>query len=429
MTEVVSKHEATPGGLREGKNQYDVAVEQFERAADVIDLEPNIREVLRKPRRILSVNFPVRMDDGKIISFQGFRCQHNNALGPYKGGVRFHPGVTIEEVKALSMWMTWKCAVAGIPFGGAKGGVCVNPKELSHRELERLSRAFFSMISDIVGPERDIAAPDVYTNSQTMAWFMDEYSKHEKRNMFAVVTGKPIIIGGSLGRDTATGRGLSFVVAKAAEKLGMKLERATAAVQGFGNVGSNSYKFVEELGVKVIAVSDSKGGIYQLEGIPYDELSQHKERKGSVTGFPGSKEIGNDELLELDVDILIPAALEDQITEKNASRVKARLIAEGANGPATPEADDVLHKRGITVIPDILANAGGVSTSYLEWVQDMQHLYWPAEEVDSRLKEIMSKGFDQVWKAREEFDVDMRLGAYVYAIRKIAEAMKVRGWV
>ncbi len=429
MTEVVSKHEATPRGLGEGENQYDIAVEQFERAADVIDLEPNIREVLRKPRRILSVNFPVRMDDGKIISFQGFRCQHNNALGPYKGGVRFHPGVTIEEVKALSMWMTWKCAVAGIPFGGAKGGVCVNPKELSHGELERLSRAFFSMISDIVGPERDIAAPDVYTDSQTMAWFMDEYSKHEKRNVFAVVTGKPIIIGGSLGRDTATGRGLSFVVAKAAEKLGMKLERATAAVQGFGNVGSNSYKFVEELGVKVIAVSDSKGGIYRPEGIPYDELSQHKERRGSVTGFPDSKEIGNDELLELDVDILIPAALEDQITEKNASRVKARLIVEGANGPATPEADDILHKRGITVIPDILANAGGVSTSYLEWVQDMQHLYWPAEEVDSRLKEIMSKGFDQVWKAREEFDVDMRLGAYVYAIRKIAEAMKVRGWV
>jgi len=427
--EVVSRHEATPRGMREGKTQYEMAVEQFERAADILDLDANVREDLRKPRRILSVNFPVLMDSGKIIAFQGFRCQHNNALGPYKGGVRFHPNVTIEEVKALAMWMTWKCAVAGIPFGGAKGGVCVNPKELSRRELEYLSRTYFSMISDIVGPERDIPAPDVYTDSQTMAWFMDEYSQHERRNVFAVVTGKPLILGGSLGREAATGRGLSFVVEKAAEKLGMRLEKATAAVQGFGNVGAHSHQFVEELGVKVVAVSDSKGGIYRAEGIPYAELSKHKERKTNVIGFPGSKEISNEQLLELDVDIVIPAALEDQITEENASRIKARLIVEGANGPTTPGADDILRKKGITVVPDILANSGGVSTSYLEWVQDMQHMYWPAEEVDRRLKEIMHKAFDQVWMAKEEFDVDMRLSAYAYAIRKIAEAMKVRGWV
>jgi len=429
LTEIISRHESTPGVPREGKTQYEIAVAQFERAAQAMDLDENIREVLRKPRRILSVNFPVRMDDGRIIVFQGFRCQHNNALGPYKGGIRYHPQVNIEEVKALAMWMTWKCAVAGLPFGGAKGGISVDPKALSRGELERMSRTFFSMISDIVGPERDIPAPDVYTDSQTMAWFMDEYSKQERRNVFASVTGKPLIIGGSLGRDTATGRGLAYVTAKAAEKIGIKLEGARAAVQGFGNVGSNSYRFMEELGVKVVAVSDSKGGVYSAEGIPFRDVAKHKARTGNVKGIPGTEEITNEELLELAVDILVPAALEDQITEKNAHRINARLIVEGANGPTMPEADDILHKRGITVIPDILANAGGVTTSYLEWAQNMQHMPWTEEEVDRRLKEIISGAFDQVWRVKDQLGVDMRLGAYVYAIRKVSEAMRIRGWV
>src|SRR2546427_355469 len=314
------------------KTQYDMALEQFQKAADIMKLDPNVQEILRKPRRILSINFPVKMDDGRILLYQGFRSQHNNALGPYKGGIRFHPNVTIDEVKALSMWMTWKCAVAGIPFGGAKGGVTVNPKQLSHSELERLSRSFFSLISEIVGPFRDIPAPDVYTDSQTMAWFMDEYSKNERNNPFAVVTGKPLIIGGSLGRDSATGRGVSINVEEAARHLKMDLK-------------------------------------------------------------------------------------------------KAKLVAEGANGPTTPEADEILFKRDVTLIPDILANSGGVSTSYLEWVQNLQHLYWSAEEVDQRLKAIMKKAFAEVYKTSQENNVDMRTGAYIYAIGKVTAAMKIRGWV
>src|SRR6266446_2732922 len=314
------------------KTQYDMALEQFQKAADIMKLDPNVQEILRKPRRILSINFPVKMDDGRILLYQGFRSQHNNALGPYKGGIRYHPNVTIEEVKALSMWMTWKCAVAGIPFGGAKGGVTVNPKLLSKHELERLSRTFFSLISEIVGPFRDIPAPDVYTDSQTMAWFMDEYSKVDRNN-------------------------------------------------------------------------------------------------ASMANLPASENISNEELLELDVDILVPAALEDVITENNARNIKAKLVAEGANGPTTPEADDILFKRDIALIPDILANSGGVSTSYLEWVQNLQHLWWTAEEVDHRLTAIMKKAFSEVWKTSQEQNVDMRTGAYVYAIGKVRDAMEIRGWV
>src|SRR6266705_70286 len=364
MLETTSKHEAAPSSLGMQKTQYDIAVEQFQRAADLMKLDENVQEILRKPRRILSINFPVKMDDGRILLYQGFRSQHNNALGPYKGGIRFHPNVTIDEVKALSMWMTWKCAVAGIPFGGAKGGVTVNPKQLSHSELERLSRSFFSLISEIVGPFRDIPAPDVYTDPQTMAWFMDEYSKNERNNPFAVVTGKPLIIGGSLGRDSATGRGVSINVEEAARHLKMDLKKATCAIQGFGNVGSFAHMF-----------------------------------------------------------------LEDVITEKNASKINAKLVAEGANGPTTPEADEILFKRNVTLIPDILANSGGVSTSYLEWVQNLQHLYWSAEEVDQRLKAIMIKAFAEVYKTSQENNVDMRTGAYIYAIGKVTAAMKIRGWV
>jgi len=411
------------------KTQYDMAVEQFQRAADIMRLDPNTQEILRKPRRILSVNFPVKMDDGRILLYQGFRSQHNNALGPYKGGIRFHPNVTIEEVKALSMWMTWKCAVAGVPFGGAKGGVTVNPKLLSHNELERLSRSFFSMIIEIVGPYRDIPAPDVYTDSQTMAWFMDEYSKFEKNNAFAVVTGKPIIIGGSLGRDAATGRGVAVTIEEAARHLKMDLKKSTCAIQGFGNVGSWAHQFLEEAGVKIVAVSDSRGGTHKKTGLWFNEVAAYKKKTGSIINLPGGEPVTNEEILELDVDILVPAALEDVITDKNARKIKAKLVAEGANGPTTPEADDILYKNNITVIPDILANSGGVSTSYLEWVQNLQHLYWTAEEVDQRLKSIMTRAFAEVWRTTNEHNVNMRTGAYIYAIGKVREAMKIRGWV
>ncbi len=419
MLETASKFEGAPQSMGMQKTQYDIAVEQFQRAADIMKLDPNVQEILRKPRRILSVNFPVKMDDGRLLLYQGFRSQHNNALGPYKGGVRFHPNVTIDEVKALSMWMTWKCAVAGIPFGGAKGGVTVNPKQLSQSELEKLSRSFFSLISEIVGPYRDIPAPDVYTDSQTMAWFMDEYSKSEKNNAFAVVTGKPLIIGGSLGRDSATGRGVAITVEEAARHMKLNLKGATCAVQGFGNVGSWAYQFLEEDG----------GGAYKKSGIWFNDAASYKKKNGSVINLPDSQPITNEELLELDVDILIPAALEDVITKDNAKRIKAKLVAEGANGPTTPEADDILFHNGTTLIPDILANSGGVSTSYLEWVQNLQHLYWTADEVDHRLKNIMVKAFAEVYKTSQDHNVDMRTGAYIQAIGKVRDAMKIRGWV
>jgi glutamate dehydrogenase len=429
LLETTSKHEAAPASMGMQKTQYDMALEQFQKAADIMKLDANVQEILKKPRRVLTINFPVKMDDGRILLYQGFRSQHNNALGPYKGGIRFHPNVTIDEVKALSMWMTWKCAVAGIPFGGAKGGVTFNPKLLSHSELERLSRSFFSLISEIVGPFRDIPAPDVYTDSQTMAWFMDEYSKNERNNPFAVVTGKPLIIGGSLGRDTATSRGVALCVEEAARHLKIDLKRSTCAIQGFGNVGSYTHMFLEEAGVKIVAVSDSKGGAYSKMGLSYNDVSAYKKKTGQIVNMPGTEPITNEELLELDVDILVPAALEDVITAKNASKIKAKLVAEGANGPTAPEADEILFKRGVTVIPDILANSGGVSTSYLEWVQNLQHLYWSAEEVDQRLKAIMKKAFTEVYKTTQEHKVDMRTGAYIYAIGKVTAAMKIRGWV
>jgi len=428
MTEIVARHEAVAYG-KETRTQYDIAVEQLERAAKVIDLDENIVEILRKPRRVLTVNFPVRMDSGKIMVFQGFRSQHNNALGPYKGGIRYHPNVTIDEVKALSMWMTWKCAIAGIPFGGGKGGVTVDPKKLSRGELERLSRAYFGLIAEIVSPDRDIPAPDVYTDSQVMAWFMDEYSKIVGHSAFGVVTGKPLLIGGSLGRDTATARGLAFVVEEAAKKMKIDLHQATASIQGYGNAGAYVHKFFDELGVKVVMVSDSKGGISNPKGLKFEDVEAHKKKTGTVLNFPGSKQVSNEEVLEASVDILVPAALENQITAKNASKVKAQLVAEAANGPTTPEADDILFKGGITVVPDVLANSGGVSVSYLEWVQNLQNLYWTAEEVDQRLRSIMQKAFGEVWDATHKHNVDMRLGAYAYAINKVATAMRLRGWV
>lgn len=411
------------------KNQFDIAVEQLNRAAKIMKLDKNSMEILKEPQRILTVNIPVRMDDGSIKLFTGYRSQHNNARGPYKGGVRFHPQVTIHEVKALSMWMTWKCAIAGIPLGGGKGGVTVVTQDLSNRELENLSRGFFAGISDIVGPEKDIPAPDVYTTSQTMAWFMDEFSKLKRVNTFGVVTGKPLNIGGSEGRGTATARGLAFTVEEAAKVLNIDLTKATAAVQGYGNAGSYSHMFLDQLGVKTIAVTDSKGGAKRENGMSYEEVTAQKTKTKSVEGVEGSQSISNEELLELDVDILVPAALENQITEKNALNIKAKLIAEAANGPITPEADDILFKNGAVIIPDILANAGGVTVSYLEWVQNIQNYYWSAEDIDQKLKVIMVNAFKDSWDTSKKYQVDMRKGAYISAIRKVSDAMKIRGWV
>lgn len=413
----------------ESYNPYEMAVNQLERVAKVMKLDHSVVEVLKQPKRVLIVSVPVKMDDGSIRVFTGFRSQHNDALGPFKGGVRYHPNVTIDEVKALSIWMTWKCAIAGLPYGGGKGGIIVDPHKLSKAELEKLSRGYFSAISSVVGPYQDIPAPDVYTDSQTMAWFMDEFSRIKGFNNFGVVTGKPLSIGGSLGRDTATARGLTYVVEEAAKKLRLNLKNATAAVQGYGNAGSYTHMFLEEMGVKVVAVSDSKGGIYSSRGLGYKQLAAHKAKTGSVAKFPGTTAITNGDLLKLDVDILVPAALENQLTGENAREVKATIVAEAANGPTTPEADDILHKGGVTVIPDVLANSGGVTTSYLEWVQNIQGYYWSAKEVDDTLHRMMLKAFGDVWKASQDNGVDMRQGAYIHAIGKVVDAMKARGWI
>jgi len=414
---------------KETYNPYEIAVRQLERAAKVMDLDSSAVEVLKYPRRVLTVAVPVRMDDGSIKVFTGYRSQHNDALGPFKGGVRYHPNVTLDEVKALSMWMTWKCAVAGLPYGGGKGGIVVDPHKLSTGELERLSRGYFQAISSIVGPYQDIPAPDVYTNPQIMSWFMDEYSRIKGFNNFGVVTGKPLVVGGSVGRDTATARGLSFVVEEAAKKIGLKLKDSTVAIQGYGNAGMYVHKFLEEMGAKVVAVSDSKGGIFSQEGLKFSEVSKHKEESGSVVKFNGAKNISNEELLELEVDILVPAALENQITDRNASKIRASLVVEAANGPTTPEADDILWKEGVTVVPDILANSGGVTVSYFEWVQNLQNYYWTAEQVDAALKQKMVAAFNEVWSTSKKYSVDMRQGAYIYAIGKVVEAMRLRGWI
>lgn len=414
---------------KEVYNPYDTAVKQLERAAKTMNLDQSAVEMLKYPRRVLTVAIPVKMDDGSVKVFTGFRSQHNDALGPFKGGVRYHPNVTMDEVKALSMWMTWKCAVAGLPYGGAKGGVVVDPHKLSSGELERLSRGYFQAISTIVGPYQDIPAPDVYTNPQIMAWFMDEYSRIRGFNNFGVVTGKPIVVGGSLGRDTATARGLSFVVEEAASKLNIKLKEATVAVQGYGNAGMYVHRFLEELGAKVVAVSDSKGGIYSSSGLKYSEVSKHKSETGSVVNFKGAKNITNEELLEAEVDILVPAALENQITDRNASKIRASLVVEAANGPTTPEADDILWREGVTVVPDVLSNSGGVTVSYFEWVQNLQNYYWTAEQVDAALKQKMVAAFNEVWTTSKKYSVDMRQGAYIYAIGKVVDAMRQRGWL
>ena len=416
-----------PVRLQEELNPFQIAMHQFDRAAELMKLDPGLREVLRRPRRALTLSLPVKMDDGSVKVFEGYRVQHNSSRGPCKGGIRYHPGVTFDEVKALASWMTWKCATVNIPFGGAKGGIVCDPKHLSKNELERLTRRYAYEISPLIGPDTDIPAPDVYTDSQVMAWIMDTYSMTRGHITPGVVTGKPLFLGGSLGRNEATARGCMFVIQAACKVKGIYLKGATVAIQGFGNAGSIAAELLDGRGAKIIAVSDSRGGILNRKGLDIEALLQHKETTESVIGFKGSEAIGNEALLQLDCDILVPAALENQITVANADRIQAGIIAEAANGPTTPGADAVLHKKGVMVLPDILANAGGVTVSYFEWVQDLQELFWDESDVNRRLEKIMVKAFDDVFKTAQKYKADMRTGAYILAIDRVATATQWRG--
>jgi glutamate dehydrogenase/leucine dehydrogenase len=409
-------------------NPFEVALKQLEEAAKLIKLDKGLHQVLAHPKRVLTVSLPVKMDSGEVRVFTGYRSQHNDARGPYKGGIRYHPQVSIDEVKALSMWMTWKCAVADIPYGGGKGGIICNPKEMSVGELERMTRRYAYAISDIIGPHTDIPAPDVYTGGKEMAWIMDTYSAL-KGNFVQpeVITGKPLAIGGSLGRNEATGRGLAFTVREAAKKLKINMKEATVAVQGFGNAGQFASQLVAEQGAKVVAASDSKGGVYNKAGMDIAALRKHKEKTGSVVGFSGARSISNEELLETDCTILIPAALENQITGKNAGKVKAKLVAEAANGPTTPEADDILYKNKILTIPDILANGGGVTVSYFEWLQNLRREYWTEAEVNERLNKNITKSFLDTYATSEKYGVNMRKASTVLAVNRVVEAIQLRG--
>ncbi len=409
-------------------NPFDMAKEQLDKVGKQLGLEHDVLNLLKHPKRELHVNFPVKMDDQRLETYSGFRVQYNDALGPFKGGIRFHPEVSIDEVRALACWMTWKCSVAGLPYGGAKGGVICNPKELSKGELERLTRRFTTEISIIIGPERDIPAPDVYTDAQTMAWLMDTYSMTMGYTVPGVTTGKPLVLGGSRGRDEATSRGLMYTVRETSKRLKLNPRGSTVAVQGFGNVGWHAARLLQdELGMKVVAASDSRGGIHSRQGFDAHKAMQHKEKTGSVVGLPGTEPVSNEELLELNVDVLVPAALEGAIRRDNAPQVKAKIVAEGANGPTTPEADEILHSKGITVIPDILANSGGVTVSYFEWVQDLQRYFWDIDEVRRRLDQVITGAFDTVWEKKEGSKVDMRTAAYMVAVSRVVEAYRLRG--
>jgi glutamate dehydrogenase (NAD(P)+) len=409
-------------------NPYATAQHQFDQAASILGLDEGLRQVLREVRRELTVNFPVRMDDGSIRIFTGYRVQHNLTRGPAKGGIRYHPQVSLDEVKALAMWMSWKCAVTNLPYGGSKGGVICDPSQLSLQELENLTRRFASEISILIGPESDIPAPDVNTNPQTMAWIMDTISMEKGYSVPATVTGKPLSIGGSQGRPEATGRGVMVVTLEACRRQGIDPTQSTVAIQGFGNVGSVSAELLHAQGFKVVAVSDVFGGIHNPAGLDVPALTEHVRVNGKVEGFGGATEaISNAGLLELPVTILIPAALENQLTISNAAQVKARVVIEAANGPTTPEADDVFHQRGVTLVPDILANAGGVTVSYFEWVQDLQSFFWEESEINSRLTRIMQRAYQQVDDLAKEHQTTLRMGAYCLAVKRVADATSVRG--
>jgi glutamate dehydrogenase/leucine dehydrogenase len=409
------------------KNAYDAALENFDLAADALELDDDVRTMIKYPERVLTVVLPVRMDNGKIHCFQGYRVQHSTARGPAKGGIRYHPNVTVDEVKALATWMTWKCAVVHIPYGGGKGGVTCNPKEMSQVELERLTRRYASAILPLIGPAQDIPAPDVYTDSRIMAWIMDTYSMTKGYPIPGVVTGKPIALGGSLGRNEATGRGVYNTLESTCEHLGISIKGATVVVQGFGNAGSVAAHLLDSNQAYVIAVSDSKGCIYNRDGLDIPKLMLHKEKTGSVVGFPASESVTPEEMLSLECDILIPAALENAVHGENAPNIRAKIIAEAANGPLTPEADRILEAKGVFIIPDILCNAGGVTVSYFEWVQDEQHLFWEAQDVYNRLERVMKTSFNDVLKIHLTRKVGMRTAANMLGISRVAEATKLRG--
>jgi glutamate dehydrogenase (NAD(P)+) len=418
---------SAPQPAPEQLNPFEIAKQQFDRAADYLELEESMRNVLRSAKRQLVVSIPVKMDGGETKVFEGYRVQHNIARGPAKGGIRYHPNVTLDEVKALASWMTWKCATVGIPYGGGKGGVVCDPKSLSKSELERLTRRYAFEIAPIIGPDRDIPAPDVYTDSQTMAWIMDTISMVRGHTELGVVTGKPLSLGGSQGRHEATARGALYALREACEVKGMKLKDARVAVQGFGNAGSIITELVAKDGAKVVAVCDSKCGLYNESGLYVRGILKHKEETGSLRGFSGAKEISSDEVLEVDCDILCPSALENSITMKNVGKVKAKIIAELANGPTTPGADRVLEDNDVMLIPDILANAGGVTVSYYEWVQDQYSFFWSEDRINHTLEATIGKAFHEVHEKAKYYQTDLRTGAYALAIDRVAEATRVRG--
>lgn len=408
-------------------NPLAVALYQLALAAEHLNLDPGIYEVLKHPKRALIVSLPVKLDNGEVAVFSGCRVQHSDARGPFKGGLRYHPDVTLDEIKALAMLMTWKCAVVDIPYGGAKGGVCCNPKDMSSSELERLTRRYATMILDLIGPYRDVPAPDVYTNEQTMAWIMDTYSLFKGYSVPESVTGKPIILGGFKQREEATSMGVAFCIREAVKHLQMNVKESRVVVQGFGSVGWNLARILHEQGYRIVAVSDSKGGIYNPGGIDPLKVSDHKNRTGSVLGYPDSKHVTNEELLELPCDILAPAALEDQIRKENADKINAKILAEGANGPTTPEADKILLEKNVFLIPDILANSGGVTSSYFEWVQNLMRERWSEQEANSKLEAMMIKAFEDVYETSQKRETDMRTAALVLGVGRVAEAIKTLG--
>ena len=410
-----------------GGSIFNAMLQEFDGAARLLGLDPGIWKILTNPKRQIIVSCPIQMDNGEIEVFTGYRVQYNITLGPAKGGIRYHPDVSLDEVTALAAWMTWKCAVAHVPFGGGKGGVVCDPTRMSRRELEALTRRYVAEIIDAIGPEKDVPAPDVNTNDQVMAWVMDTYSMHVGHTSTAVVTGKPIEMGGSLGRREATGRGVMIVTREAAKHLGLDIKNATVAVQGFGNVGSVSADLLAKLGARIVAVTDWKGGVHNPAGLDITKMIEYAKQNKTIDGFPGGDPIENDQLFSLDVDVLVPAALENQITEENASVIKAKIVAEGANGPTTPEAHRQLHERGVFVIPDILANAGGVTTSYFEWVQDRHGYFWEESEVNKRLEAKMMEAFHDVLQTSLKYKTDLRTAAYIVAISRVATVTKMRG--
>lgn len=409
-------------------NPFENAQLQLKQACDKLKIETAVYEILKEPLKVLEVSIPVKMDDGSVKTFKGFRVQHNDAVGPTKGGIRFHPNVTLDEIKALSLWMTFKCSVTGIPYGGAKGGIVVDPKSLSESELERLSRGYIDAIYKFIGEKVDVPAPDVNTNGKIMAWMVDEYNKLAGKSSLGVITGKPIELGGSLGRNAATGFGVAVIVREVCKRKNIDLKNASIAIQGFGNVGSHTALDINKLGGKITAIAEWNGVIYDENGIDPNELIKYKESKKSILGFPGSKLISTEQFWSLPVDVMIPAALENVITVDIANKINAKIVAEAANGPTTPKADKILEDRNILVVPDILTNAGGVTVSYFEWVQNMYGYYWSEEEIESKEEEAMVKAFNNIWSIKQEYNVSMRNAAYMHSVKRVAAAMKARGW-